>query len=189
MTKFGDELIDALKDVLAFARGEAVPGMRVHRVVVIRPPDIAAIRERLGPTHEAFAARFGLDPGAIRDWEEGRRAPDRAARVLLLTIDRHPEAVEDALRGASATTEACQHMPKEGADTMQRIALDAEAGQVSAELARRGIPADARVHVVVEVVEEKKLPVAALAQAGGAFDCLAEEPDLYTDADLVQRAE
>ena len=27
----------------------------------------------------------------------GRRVPDRAARVLLLTIDRHPEAVADAL--------------------------------------------------------------------------------------------
>jgi hypothetical protein len=33
---------------------------------------------------------------------------------------------------------------------MERIILDAEAGQVSAELVRRGI-ADARVHVLVEV--------------------------------------
>lgn len=62
---------------------------------------------------------------------------------------------------------------------MQRIALDAEAGQVSAELARRGIAADTRVHVLVEVAgEEDLLPMAAMAQAGGAFDWLAEEPDL-----------
>jgi hypothetical protein len=32
---------------------------------------------------------------------------------------------------------------------MSQIILDAEAGQVSAELARRGIPPHARVHVLV----------------------------------------
>jgi hypothetical protein len=72
---------------------------------------------------------------------------------------------------------------------MQRIALDAEAGQVSAELARRGIAADTRVHVLVEVsTEEDPLPMGAMAQAGEAFNWLAEEPDLYTDADLVPQA-
>ena len=30
------------------------------------------------------------------------------------------------------------------------------------------------------------LPIAAIAQAGGALDWLADEPDLYTDADLTQ---
>ena len=71
---------------------------------------------------------------------------------------------------------------------MHRITLDAEAGQVSAELARRGIPAGTRVHVLVEVVDEQydALPMAVIAQAGGAFDWLADEPNLYTDADLVQ---
>ena len=53
---------------------------------------------------------------------------------------------------------------------MGRIAFDAEAGQVSAELARRGIAADTRVHVVVEVVDA--LPMAVIAQAGGAFDLI-----------------
>ena len=71
--------------------------------------------------------------------------------------------------------------------TMQRIALDVEAGQVSAELARRGIAAGSRVHVLVEVMDKDTadvLPMAAIAQDGGAFDWLADEPDLYTDADL-----
>ncbi len=72
---------------------------------------------------------------------------------------------------------------------MDRIALDAEAGQVSAELVRRGIAAGTRVHVLVEVVEAPDaLPMAAIAQAGGAFDWLADEPDLYTDADLAEPA-
>lgn len=71
---------------------------------------------------------------------------------------------------------------------MQKLSLDAEAGQVSAELARRGIAANTRVHVLVEVVDEQPdaPPMAAIAQASGAFDWLADEPDLYTDADLAQ---
>jgi len=71
---------------------------------------------------------------------------------------------------------------------MQKIALDAEAGQLSAELVRRGIAVGTRVHVLVEVIGDEDLSMAALAQAGGAFDWLTEEPDLYTDADLVKQA-
>ncbi len=74
-----------------------------------------------------------------------------------------------------------------------RVTLDAEAGRVSEELARRGIAAGTRVRVVAEVVggegegDERRLPMAALAQAGGAFAFLDEEPDLYTDEDAVER--
>ena len=50
---------------------------------------------------------------------------------------------------------------------MERIILDAEAGQVSAELARRGIAADTRVHVLVEVRDAEEFSAAAIAQAGG----------------------
>jgi hypothetical protein len=58
---------------------------------------------------------------------------------------------------------------------MQRLTLDAEAGRVSEELAVCGIAAKTRV------------PMAAVAQAGGAFAFLAEEPDFYTDADAIER--
>ena len=82
---------------LAHARGEAVPGTVVHRVMVLDAADVRAIRQRTGLSRPKFAERFGLDVRAVQDWEQGRRVPDRAARVLLLTIDRHPEAVTDAL--------------------------------------------------------------------------------------------
>jgi hypothetical protein len=72
--------------------------------------------------------------------------------------------------------------------TMLQIVLDAEAGQVSAELARRGVPPHARVHVVVEVAPSGELPMAAIAQAGKGLDWLAEEPELYSDADLIETA-
>jgi len=50
---------------------------------------------------------------------------------------------------------------------MERIILDAEAGQVSAELVRRGI-ADARVHVLVEV----QVPRSCLRQRSLMRGCL-----------------
>jgi hypothetical protein len=70
---------------------------------------------------------------------------------------------------------------------MRQIILDAEAGEVSAELSRRGVAAHVRVHVQVDVLESPEPPMAAIAEAGKGFDWLAEEPDLYTDADLVAR--
>jgi hypothetical protein len=71
---------------------------------------------------------------------------------------------------------------------MSQTVLDAEAGQISAELARRGIAAHVRVHVLVEVTDSDALPMAAIAQSGKGLDWLADEPDLYTDIDLVERA-
>jgi len=71
---------------------------------------------------------------------------------------------------------------------ISQIVLGAEAGQVSAELARRGIPPHARVHVLVEVLPGGELPMGAIAQAGQGFDWLAEEPDLYSAADLIEPA-
>jgi hypothetical protein len=69
---------------------------------------------------------------------------------------------------------------------MNQIVLEAEAGQISAELARIGIPANVRVHALVDVMDQPELPMAQIAQTGKAFDWLAEEPELYSDADLLQ---
>jgi len=54
---------------------------------------------------------------------------------------------------------------------MQETTLDAKAGEVSAELVRRSVAADARVHALAEVVgEDADLPsMAAVAEAGCAF--------------------
>jgi hypothetical protein len=71
---------------------------------------------------------------------------------------------------------------------MRQIVLDAEAGQVSAELSRRGVSEHARVHVLVDIIDGEEPPMAAIAQAGKAFDWLEAEPDLYSDSDLVERA-
>lgn len=64
-----------------------------------RIPNPREIRARLNLTQEQFAERFHLRLGTLRDWEQGKKAPDSAARVLLRVIDRNPEAVDQALAG------------------------------------------------------------------------------------------
>jgi putative transcriptional regulator len=39
----------------------------------------------------------------VRDWEQGRRQPEAAARVLLLVIARRPDVVDDAFAAAMPT--------------------------------------------------------------------------------------
>jgi hypothetical protein len=49
---------------------------------------------------------------------------------------------------------------------MERVILDTESGRVCAELLRRGIAADTRVRVLVEVRDAEEISTAAIAQAG-----------------------
>ena len=85
----------ALGEVLAHVRGEADLSCRI--VDDPAADRILALRKRLKLSRQKFADRFGLDTRALQDWEQGRRVPDRAARVLLTVIDRDPEAVVRAL--------------------------------------------------------------------------------------------
>lgn len=60
--------------------------------------DVAAIRKAEGRlTQQAFAKRYGFTFASVRDWEQGRKKPSRAARVVLALIEREPEAVRRAL--------------------------------------------------------------------------------------------
>jgi len=88
-------LVAGLNDALAHARGELV--LPSYTVTVPEIVDVAKIRSRLGLSQAAFAHAFGLDVTAIHAWEQGRRQPDRAARVLLAVIGKEPQAVMRAL--------------------------------------------------------------------------------------------
>ena len=90
-TQVGQEVEEALGEVLAHVRGEVALPCRI--VDDPAAEHIRALRKRLKLSRQKFADRFGLDARAVQDWEQGRRVPDRAARVLLTVIDRDPEAV------------------------------------------------------------------------------------------------
>jgi putative transcriptional regulator len=94
MSKAGKRILSSVRKARAFARGETDKGFVAH---VPEKIDVRAIREQLALTRSAFANRFGFSPSAVKEWEIGRRTPDRAARVLLKIVEHEPEAVTRAL--------------------------------------------------------------------------------------------
>jgi putative transcriptional regulator len=99
-TKAGKRLMASANEAVAWARGELEPSVREYH-----PPaqvEVAPVRRRLGLTQANFARVFGLNVATVRDWEQGRRYPEGAARTLLAVIARHPEIVREVLRGVGS---------------------------------------------------------------------------------------
>ena len=70
---------------------------------------------------------------------------------------------------------------------MSQVLDNIEVEQVLAEMIRRGIKPRQRVRVVFEPVDDDALALARLAEQGGAFDWLKDEPDIYTLDDVKRR--
>jgi putative transcriptional regulator len=64
---------------------------------VKRVPQVKVIRRVLSLSQEEFSARFHIPLGTLRDWEQGRKVPDAAAKAYLRVIGCNPTAVCDAL--------------------------------------------------------------------------------------------
>jgi len=99
VSKAGERILGSIRNARAYARGEVSEGFVAH---VPAEVDVKAIRAKLNLSQDAFARRFGFSTAAVRDWEQHRRQPEQAAKVLLLVIDRAPEVVNAALAEIAA---------------------------------------------------------------------------------------
>ncbi len=97
MKKPADRIIQGLREAVAHARGDKVPGLKLH---IPQAVDVYAVRRRTGLSQAAFSLRIGVSPGTLRNWEQGRRKPEGPARVLLALLERNPRVVEDTLGSA-----------------------------------------------------------------------------------------
>lgn len=89
----------AKKDLADLSTREAYEEHDVVQVEVPEPRiDLVTLRKRLGLTQQSFAKQFGLSIQNIRNWEQGIREPDRAARLYLAVIDAFPEEVQQAIK-------------------------------------------------------------------------------------------
>jgi hypothetical protein len=66
---------------------------------------------------------------------------------------------------------------------MRYVLENIEAGNLPGEMKRHGIALSQRVRVVVETLNDD-MPLAQIAEQGGAFAFLADEPELYSEADI-----
>ncbi len=94
MTKAAHRIMQGLREAAAHARGEKVPGLKLH---IPRVVNVSAVRRRTGLSQTAFSRQIGVSPGTLRNWEQGRRAPEGPARVLLAMLSRNPRIVEETL--------------------------------------------------------------------------------------------
>ena len=94
MGKFGDELIESMRQAATHASGRKVRGMRVTRVEI---PDVKAIRRSLRMSQHRFAAAYRIPLPTLKNWEQGRRHPDAPAAAYLLAIKRRPKEIMEAV--------------------------------------------------------------------------------------------
>jgi putative transcriptional regulator len=86
---------EALRNALADPDSQPLPPERLARMR--RAPSPLAIRQSLGLTQEAFARRYQIAVGTLRDWEQGVHLPDSAATAYLRVIAQDPDGVARAL--------------------------------------------------------------------------------------------
>jgi putative transcriptional regulator len=95
-----DAMTDEDIHAAAVADPDARPLTPERLKLMKRTPQVKVIRRALSLSQEEFAARFHIPLGTLRDWEQGRKEPDAAARAYLKVIGRNPSAVSEALQPA-----------------------------------------------------------------------------------------
>ncbi len=105
---FGDELIQALQEAVAFEQGK-LPDVRVDRIDIternatVDPPPayspdrIRDIRKRMRMSQPVFAQVLNASPATVRAWEQGTREPDGPSRRLLQVAERNAESLVDGI--------------------------------------------------------------------------------------------
>lgn len=90
------ELLQSVREGGAILRGER----EASRTFVVETPDVKEIRERFELSQTEFAALLGISVKTLQNWEQGRRTPHGAARVLLQVAAKHPDIVWDVVEPA-----------------------------------------------------------------------------------------
>ena len=92
-----DAMTEAERHAAALSDPDAKPLTPEDFKRMKRTPQVKIIRRALKLSQEDFAARFHIPIGTLRDWDQGRKDPDAAARAYLIVIGSNPEAVRKAL--------------------------------------------------------------------------------------------
>ena len=90
-------LLQGIREAGSYLRGNKKAAARIDRIDRIDPASVTAVRTKLRLSQKAFSSAFGISPATLRNWEQGRRQPTGAARVLLRVAAKHPKAVLEAV--------------------------------------------------------------------------------------------
>ena len=94
-----DTMTEAERHAAAVADPDARPiteeDLATGRVRLV--PRVRTLRRALKLSQQDFAARYRIPIGTLRDWEQGHKQPDAAAKAYLHVIASEPEMVRKAL--------------------------------------------------------------------------------------------
>lgn len=96
------DLVASVREGGAILRGEATPSRRF----ALDEADIRHIREKYQLSQGQFATLLGISVATLQNWEQGRRLPKGAAKVLLQVAAKHPDAVWDVVKPSLRATGA-----------------------------------------------------------------------------------
>lgn len=88
------ELVASVREGGSILHGEVAPS----RKFVVDKTDVKRIRVNYQLSQGQFAALLGISVATLQNWEQGRRLPKGAARVLLQVAAKHPETVWDVVK-------------------------------------------------------------------------------------------
>ena len=86
-------LLGSMREGAQILRGEREPS---RRFVVRGSEDVRKVRQTFNASQGEFAKFMGVSVGTVRNWEQGRRHPTGAARVLLMIAMRRPDLFRSA---------------------------------------------------------------------------------------------
>ena len=90
MSRFGQDLIQSLKEVVEFLEGEG-PAI-VHHFVLPRE-----IREQAGVTQAQMATLLGMELSVYQEWETELQEVSGSMASLLRLMQKEPEVVKNKL--------------------------------------------------------------------------------------------
>ena len=96
-----DLLLESMREGGEILRGERKPS---RQFVVENKEDVQQVRQTFNLSQDTFAKFMGVSVGTLRNWEQGRRHPTGAARVLLRIAIRQPKLF------AAVVSEDCPEM-------------------------------------------------------------------------------
>ena len=89
-----DLLLESMREGGEILRGKRKPS---RQFVVENKEDVQQVRQTFNLSQDTFARFMGVSVGTLRNWEQGRRHPTGAARVLLRIAIRQPKLFADAV--------------------------------------------------------------------------------------------
>ena len=100
----GNNIIQGMNEAIEYVRGQK-EGAVTHEIKVPDNIDVAKIRKNMRLTRIRFAERFGFNPKAVQNWEQGVRRPTRSARILLCILEKEPDIVNKSWNPLNAKKE------------------------------------------------------------------------------------